>query len=139
MFRIGFGQDSHCFSNNLEKKLILGGVEFPSGNKPLEGNSDADVVIHALCNALEQAIGKDSLSVYSDKMCKNGITDSREYLKVAAGHILKNGYFINNIGITIEAKFPKILSMSGKIRESLASCLKIRKEQIGLMLQAEKK
>jgi len=131
MFRIGLGQDSHRFLINSDKPLILGGVLVE--NMPgLAGNSDGDVIIHALCNALEQAIGGDSLSVYSDKMCQEGIRDSREYLKVAKRHIEEAGYLINNIGISIEAQKPKILPIAQDIRSSLAKILKIKKEQIGI-------
>lgn len=131
MFRIGMGQDSHRFSLDEKRKLILGGIEI-EGEKGMVSNSDGDVIIHALCNALEQAIGGDSLSVYADPMCRKGITDSREYLKVALGHIQEKGYLINNLGISIEAKTPKILPMADKIRKSLAEVLQIEKEKIGI-------
>lgn len=131
MFRVGFGQDSHRFSNNLDKKLVLGGVKV-FGAKGLEGNSDADVVLHALCNALEQAIGGNSLSTYSDQMCKNGIVDSAEYLKVAVRHIKEAGYIVNNAGISIEAKTPKIADISDSMREALKNILEIKNEDIGI-------
>jgi len=124
------GQDSHRFSE-VDKKLILGGFEVDLKNG-LEGNSDGDVVIHALCNALEQAIGGDSFSVYADELCGRGVVDSREYLKVALENISKKGYQINNIGITIEAKTPKILPIADEIKGSLTKILKIKKSDIGI-------
>lgn len=131
MFRIGLGQDSHRFSLDENRKLILGGVEI-KGGRGVESTSDGDVVIHALCNALEQAIGGDSFSVYADPMCREGITDSQEYLKVALQHIKDKGYAINNLGISVEAKRPKILPIADKIRKSLAKILQIEKEKIGI-------
>jgi 2-C-methyl-D-erythritol 2,4-cyclodiphosphate synthase len=131
MLRVGFGQDSHRLANNPEKKLIIGGVELEN-EKSLEGNSDGDVVIHALCNALEQAIGRNSLAVYADPMCKDGIIDSKEYLKIAMEHIEEKGYSVNNIGISIEAKCPMIFPIADKIREALSPILKVKKEDIGI-------
>ena len=57
------------------------------GARGLDGNSDADVVLHALCRALEQAIGDDAFSRYADEMSRNGIDDSREYVKVARANV----------------------------------------------------
>lgn len=131
MFRIGIGQDSHPFAKNKEKVLVLGGVRVKN-SLGLKGNSDGDVVIHALCNAMEQAIGGDSFSVYADLMCKQGITDSREYLKIASEHIKEKDYQISNLGISIEAKEPKILPIANQIRESLAKILQIEEEKIGI-------
>lgn len=131
MFRIGIGQDSHSFDSENKKKLVLGGVEIEN-EKGMKGNSDGDVIIHALCNAMEQAIGGDSFSVYSDLMCKQGITDSREYLKIAGQHVKEKGYQINNLGISIEAKKPLILPIADQIRENLAKVLQIEKEKIGI-------
>jgi 2-C-methyl-D-erythritol 2,4-cyclodiphosphate synthase len=131
MFRVGFGQDSHKFSENQDKKLILGGIEI-EGEKGLEGNSDADVILHAICASIEQALGRVNFSVYSDEMCKNGITNSAEYLKVALSHIKEDGYIINNLGISIEAKKPKILPIEEWIKSNLAELLSLEKSRIGI-------
>ncbi len=131
MFRVGFGQDSHRFSDDVKKKLILGGIEI-KGEKGLEGNSDADVIIHAICAAIEQALGRINFSVYADEMCSQGIIDSAEYLKVALSHMKKDGYNINNLGISIEAKTPKILPIEDRMKNRLAEILEIKKSQIGI-------
>lgn len=130
-FRVGIGQDSHRLVISPEKKLVIGGVEVES-DKSFDGNSDGDIVIHAICNALEQAIGGDSLAVYTDPMCNDGITDSKEYLKVAMEHIKEKGYKVNNVGISVEAKFPMILPIADKMRESLAPIMEIDLENIGI-------
>jgi 2-C-methyl-D-erythritol 2,4-cyclodiphosphate synthase len=131
MIKVGIGQDSHRFSGDKDKPLILGGVEF-LGELGMEGNSDGDVVVHALCNALGSAIGEGSLSTYSDEMCKKGITDSVEYLKVALNQVNKIGYEINNISISIEAQKPKIESKSFKIKTKLSELIGIKKDCIGI-------
>lgn len=130
-FRVGIGQDSHKFSSDPNKKLFLGGIEIAEA-QGLEANSDGDVVIHALCNALEQALGNDSFSTYADPMCQKGITDSKEYLRVALEHVRDKKYKINNIGISVEAKKPKILPVSNKIRKFLSEIMKIEEDAIGI-------
>src|SRR3989344_3750339 len=72
--RIGIGQDSHKFSDNKNKKLVLGGIKIEK-ETGLEANSDGDVILHALFNALSTAIGMKSIGFYADGMCKKGITD----------------------------------------------------------------
>ena len=131
MFRIGFGQDSHRFSDDANKKLVLGGIEV-EGEKGLEGNSDGDVILHAICASIEQALGRVNFSVYADEICKNGITDSAEYLKVALSHMKEDGYYINNLGISIEAKTPKILPIEERMKNRLVEILEIEKSQIGI-------
>ncbi len=130
-FRVGIGQDSHKLVKNLGKKLVIGGVELEN-EKSFEGNSDGDIIIHALCNALEQAVGGNSLAVYTDPMCDNGITDSKKYLEVAMEHIKEKGYRVNNVGISVEAKCPIILPIADKIRETLAPILEIDANDIGI-------
>jgi 2-C-methyl-D-erythritol 2,4-cyclodiphosphate synthase len=131
MFRVGFGQDSHRFSKDPARKLILGGIKIE--NEPgLEGNSDGDAVIHAICCALEQAIGGESFSVYADKMDQAGVDDSREYLKVAMSHIKESGYAINNIGISLECQKPRIIPIAERMKEALLEILEIEKSQIGI-------
>jgi 2-C-methyl-D-erythritol 4-phosphate cytidylyltransferase/2-C-methyl-D-erythritol 2,4-cyclodiphosphate synthase len=131
MARIGFGQDSHRFSSQHERRLVLGGVDVPD-EAGLDGNSDADVVLHALCRALEQAIGKDSFSRYADELCRKGVTDSREYVRVAMQNVEAAGYGVNNVGITIEAARPKIEPLRAAMRASIAALLRIEEDAVGI-------
>jgi len=131
MIRIGFGQDSHRFCENDDKKLILGGVEI-SGERGLLSNSDGDLILHALCAAIEQALGRTNFSVYADELCKQGITDSVEYLKIAKEHLKEDNYNINNIGISVEGARPKILPIEDQIKKRLAELLDIEKNRIGI-------
>ncbi|MFH1664323.1 MAG: 2-C-methyl-D-erythritol 4-phosphate cytidylyltransferase, partial [archaeon] len=130
--RVGLGLDSHRFETEKEKPLILGGIEIP--NEPgLKANSDGDVILHALFNALSQAIGGKSIGCYADKIClQDGITDSKEYLEVILKKLEEKNYRINNIGMMIEAKKPNLGPHHDKIKESLSELLKINKENIGL-------
>ena len=132
MIRVGLGQDSHAFEpDGSEKPLILGGVVFP-GHPGLLANSDGDVVLHALFNALSQAIGKRSLGIYADPICQQGITDSRAYLKVALDMVREAGYTVNNVGVSIEARRPKIEPMSEQMKRSLCALLDLADDQVGI-------
>lgn len=129
-FLVGLGQDSHRFSDK-EKKLVLGGHILPD-EQGLEANSDGDVILHALFNAVSQALGKRSLGHYADPLCGKGITDSKEYMKIILGIMEKEKYKINNIGIMLECKRPKIDIHADKIIEAMGRLLNIKKEQIGI-------
>jgi len=130
-FKMGIGQDSHKFSKDNNKKLILGGFIVPNENG-MEANSDGDIILHALFNAISTAIGETSLGFYADEMCKKGITDSKEYLEVMLEKMKKKSLEINNASISIEAKKPKLEQYNGAIKESLSKILKIEKGKIGI-------
>ncbi|MBI2646908.1 2-C-methyl-D-erythritol 2,4-cyclodiphosphate synthase, partial [Candidatus Woesearchaeota archaeon] len=130
-FRIGIGHDSHRFSINKNKKLILGGYVI-TNEIGLEANSDGDIILHALFNAISSAIGDKSLGHYSDEMCKKGVTNSKEYLKVILNKMKQKNYRLNNISITIEAIKPKLEIYSEEIIQSLSKILGLDKENIGI-------
>lgn len=132
MFRVGFGHDSHAFEpEGSQKPLILGGVVF-AGHPGLLANSDGDVVLHALFNAISQAIGHRSLGVYADPICQSGVTDSRVYLAVALDMARQAGYTINNVGVSIEARRPKIEPMSAQMKTRLARLLDVDEDRVGI-------
>lgn len=130
-FRAGFGQDSHKFSKNKNKKLILGGFIVPN-EAGLEADSDGDVILHALFNALSSAIGGRSLDYYAGPMCREGISDSNEYLKIILEKMHKKNIKINNISIAIEAARPKLERYTENIKSSLSRILNLNKENIGI-------
>ncbi len=130
MIRVGIGQDSHPFVDG--KRCVLGGIETSCGTRGLKGLSDGDVVVHAICAAIEQSLGRKNFSTYADDMCKNGIVDSKEYLKIAVNHMKEAKYIINNIGISIEAKVPKILPIEDKMKKCLAPILETDIKNIGI-------
>ena len=131
MFKVGLGQDSHRFSVDLGRALVLAGVRI-AGAPGLEGDSDADVVLHALCRALEQALGEDAFSRYADAMSGNGIDDSREYVRVARARVEQAGYRVNNVGLTIEARTPKIEPHRVAMKESVAALLNVPPGAVGI-------
>lgn len=134
----GFGEDSHPFERrprslkqHLKQPLKLGGLSIKTHPR-LAGNSDADVVLHALCNAIAQVIGEKSLGSFADTICQNGIKDSRKYLEQIIAKAGQTGWKINHIGLSIEAKTPQIDPLSDKIKQNLSKLTKIPVENIGL-------
>jgi len=105
--RIGHGYDVHQLAQG--RKLILGGVQIPF-EKGLLGHSDADVLIHAICDAILGALGLGDIGQHfpdSDDSYKE--IDSRILLRDVARKMLNSGYRINNIDATIIAQKPKRL------------------------------
>jgi 2-C-methyl-D-erythritol 2,4-cyclodiphosphate synthase len=142
MFKVGLGQDSHVLkvkshppTGGLQvksnKNLILGGVEV-SKDYYLEADSDGDVIIHSLCNALSSAIGGGSLDTWAGPMFKKGITDSRQFLAAILQKLKDAGYSINNISVAVEAKQPKLEQYRIKMQQTLASLLGLQAENMGI-------
>lgn len=129
--RVGIGQDSHRFDfDDKEKKLLLGGVMF-EGHPPLEGNSDADVVLHSITNAISGVTCVNILGKISDKMCFNeNIKDSSCYLKESMKYLGK--YKIVHISISIECSTPKISPKINEMRNNLSMLLGIPESNVGI-------
>ncbi len=132
MVRIGFGTDSHRFDNCGRKPLILGGVRVDEKGG-LEANSDGDVILHALFNAISQACGGHSLGYYADPLFERGITDSTEYLKIALGMVKEIGYRVHNIGIMVEAAKPRIpVDRVEEMKRSIADLTGVGDRDVGI-------
>ena len=129
--KIGIGQDSHKFTEDKDKKLVLGGFQIKN-ESGFEANSDGDVILHALFNALSTAIGEKSLGFYADKMFKDGVTDSKKYLEFVLTKVKERNYKISNVAIMLEGKKPRIDEHIDNIKASLSRLLKIKKENIGI-------
>lgn len=130
MFKVGIGQDSHKFDlATNSKNLVLGGVLFENA-PPLQGNSDADVVLHAITNAVSGITGVNILGKTSDEMCRNGVTDSKEYLKLALSHL--QDYRISHVSVAIECKRPMISPQIEKMKDSIAAVLGVTRSDVGI-------
>ncbi len=127
--RIGLGQDSHRFQTDITKPLILGGVEF--GDKlSLQGNSDADVILHALCNGISGVTGVNILGKISDDLCVEGITDSSIYVKEALKYL--QDWQICHVSFSIECKVPKITPKIMKMKENISKLLGLQVQDVGI-------
>jgi 2-C-methyl-D-erythritol 2,4-cyclodiphosphate synthase len=104
--RIGQGFDVHQLVSG--RKLIMGGVDIPY-EKGLLGHSDADVLLHAICDAILGAAALGDIGKhFSDTDAKYKDIDSRVLLRVVAGKIKEAGYRVGNVDATIIAQAPKM-------------------------------
>jgi len=127
--KVAIGQDSHRFDfDDKNKNLILGGIVFEN-HTPLSGNSDADVVLHSITNAVSGITCKNILGKIADDMCKSGITDSEEYLKEALKYLNEK---IIHLSISIECKTPKISPKIEDMRKNIARILNISESSVGI-------
>lgn len=116
--RIGFGYDSHRLTRN--RKLIIGGVEIPF-EKGLAGHSDADVLCHAITDALIGALGLGSIGEHfpdDDPKWKDAV--STELLKYVVELVHMNGYNVTWIDSTIIAEEPRLSAFTGQMKEALS-------------------
>ncbi len=132
MFRVGFGFDSHPFDEKPTKPLKLGGVVI-TDELSLKGHSDADVLLHAITDALLGAVGAPDIGELfppSSPEWKNA--DSSIFLKEALRIVRESGYMIGNIDCTIVCENPKIAPHKGRIIENLAFLLEVDRGRVNI-------
>lgn len=128
--RIGIGYDVHKLIEN--RKLILGGIEIPS-EFGLLGHSDADVLIHAIMDAMLGALALGDIGKhFPDSSAEYKDIDSCKLLKRVYKLIKDEGYKIGNIDSVIALQAPKIGSYIPKMREKLSEILEIEENQISI-------
>ena len=121
--RIGFGYDSHRFEPG--QRLVLGGVEFP-GETGLKGHSDADVLIHAIIDALLGAAALGDIgSHFPDTDPRWKDADSAKLLESVVVEILGAGFVIGNVDATVICERPKLRPKINAIRSRLSELLNI--------------
>ena len=127
--KTGIGQDSHAFEETPGKSLILAGIKlnYPIG---LKGNSDADVVLHSITNAISSITGSNILGSVADQLCQEGVTDSSEYLKLALSDL--GDWEISHIAIAIECLNPKISTQIDSMKKNIAKLCHIDKTDVGI-------
>jgi len=117
--RIGHGFDVHQLV--VGRKCIIGGVTIPF-EKGLDGHSDADVLLHAICDALlgAAALGDIGKHFPPTDMRYQGI-DSRELLRHVTALIIEHGYRVNNIDCTVICELPKLSPHTETMRANIAA------------------
>lgn len=121
--KTGLGLDSHRFiEGDTDKQFVLGGVVFDDA-PALSGNSDADVILHALTDAISGITGVTVIGAVADKMCHQGITDSKAYLKVALDSL--GSWRVTHVSIVLECLRPKIDPKASALRASVAALLSL--------------
>jgi len=134
---IGFGYDVHRFKKG--RKLILGGVEIKHP-KGLDGHSDADVLLHALMDALLGAAGLCDIGHFfpnTDPKYKGA--SSLKLLEVVYKQLKKRSFKINNADITIIAETPKIYPFIDEIKENISKTINLKKERIAVKATTNEK
>ena len=133
--RIGHGYDVHRLTDG--RRLILGGVEIPY-EKGLDGHSDADVLIHALMDALLGAAAKGDIGrLFPDNDDRYLGADSMVLLNTVIGLIHSLGYKVSNADCTVIAQKPKLAPFIGQMRDNIASALQIPADCVNVKATTE--
>jgi len=130
MVHVGIGYDVHQLVTG--RPLFLGGVEIPHP-KGLDGHSDADALMHAICDALLGAIGEEDIGHFfpnTDPRWRG--VPSRIFLEEAARQIAARRGRIVNVDATVIAQAPKIYPHIQQMKERIAMALGVTKKQIGV-------
>ena len=137
MLRIGQGYDVHRLAD--DRKLILGGVEIPY-EKGLLGHSDADVLIHAICDALLGAAGMRDIGYhFSDSDEKYRGIDSTVLLRNVCDMLIENGYCVGNVDATLIAQAPKLSPYIEEMVRNIAECLHVGTDSVNVKATTEER
>ena len=133
--RIGHGYDVHKLVEG--RKLILGGIEIPF-EKGLLGHSDADVLTHALMDALLGAAALGDIGkLFPDNDPAYAGADSVELLKRVCAAIEEAGYRVGNVDCTVIAQRPKLAAFIPAMREKLAKAMQVHVTQVSVKATTE--
>ncbi|MDR1926197.1 MAG: 2-C-methyl-D-erythritol 2,4-cyclodiphosphate synthase [Endomicrobium sp.] len=134
---IGFGYDVHRFKRGMD--LILGGVKIKNV-KGLVGHSDADVLLHALMDALLGAAGLNDIGhFFPDTNPKYKNISSIFLLEFIYKELEKKKFFIDNVDITVIAETPKIYPFVDEMKKNISKAVKLKKERIGIKATTNEK
>lgn len=130
MFRTGFGYDVHKLAEGYD--LWIGGIKIPF-EKGAVGHSDADVLLHAICDALLGALALGDIgSHFPDTDPKYKGIDSKILLKEVFQLVSEKGYLISNIDATVALQLPKLRPHIDTMRECIASICSLDMDQVGI-------
>jgi len=133
--RIGHGYDAHRLVEG--RKLILGGVEIPF-EKGLEGHSDADVLLHALADAILGAAALGDIGkLFPDNDPNTEGIDSRIILREAVRRVREAGYNVENCDVTMIAQRPKLAPHIPQMRQNIADDLGIELSAVSVKATTE--
>jgi 2-C-methyl-D-erythritol 2,4-cyclodiphosphate synthase len=130
MFRVGIGYDVHRLVRG--RKLVLGGVTLPFA-KGLSGHSDADVLVHAICDALLGAVGAEDIgSHFPDKDPKYKDISSLILLEKVRLVLDKKGFCVHNVDTMVLLEQPKLSVFKERMKKKIASALKVSSRQVSI-------
>ena len=133
--RIGHGYDVHALVEGRD--LILGGVKIPF-EKGLDGHSDADVLLHAVADALLGAAGLGDIGIHfpdTDPAYKGA--DSAKLLAAVGQKIAQAGYKVGNIDVTMIAQKPKLKDYIARMKQNIAACLGVQPDRVNVKATTE--
>ena len=137
MFKVGIGYDIHRLTEGRD--LIIGGVKI-THEKGLLGHSDADVLVHAIIDALLGAAGLDDIgTIFPDTDPKYKDADSVKLLLAVVEEITQKGFKIVNIDSNIIAQAPKMMPYIPKMKQVLAGILKLELSNISIKAKTKEK
>ena len=135
MIRIGHGYDVHRLVEN--RRLVLGGVEIPY-EKGLLGHSDADVLIHAVMDAVLGALALGDIGkLFTDNDMSFKDIDSMLLLKKVIAIMKEKGFGLSNLDVTVNAEKPKLSPYIMKMRENIAAAFKVSVDYVSVKATTE--
>jgi len=132
--RVGCGWDIHPLVTG--RKLVLGGLEIPH-SKGLEGHSDSDALVHAICDALLGAMGEGDLGRHfpsSDPRFKN--ISSLKLLEDVVGKLRAKGYRLSNVDSTIIAQAPRLSPYLAAMQKTIAEVLQVDPDLVNVKVKS---
>ena len=136
-FRTGFGFDVHAFTK--DRKLIIGGIDIPF-EKGLMGHSDADVLLHAICDALLGALSLGDIGQhFPDTDLKYKNADSSDLLTIVYALIKEKGYSLGNLDAMIAMQKPKIAGYIPEMRKKISGILGCSEDQVSIKASTTEK
>ena len=136
-YRTGFGFDVHAFAK--DRKLIIGGIEIPN-DKGLLGHSDADVLLHAICDAMLGALSLGDIGThFPDTDQKYKDADSGELLRSVNNMIKEKGYLLGNLDAMIAMEKPKIAPFIPAMKKKISLKLGCDEDQISIKASTTEK
>ena len=128
--RTGIGFDVHAFAQN--RKLILGGIEIPN-EKGLLGHSDADVILHSICDAMLGALALGDIGKhFPDTDAEFKDADSSLLLEKVNNLISARGYRVNNVDVMLMLQKPKISDHVEKMRNKIGKILGLNSDRVSI-------
>ena len=137
MFRVGFGYDAHRLAEG--RSLVLGGVHVPHP-LGLQGHSDADVLTHAVIDALLGALCRGDIGLHfpdTDPAYENA--DSLRLLAEVMGWVKEEGFKVNQMDATIVAEKPRLAPHIGAMKENLSTVLEVLPAQVNVKAKTSEK
>jgi 2-C-methyl-D-erythritol 4-phosphate cytidylyltransferase/2-C-methyl-D-erythritol 2,4-cyclodiphosphate synthase len=129
--RTGIGYDIHAVSQDPGRKLYLGGLEFEG--QALEGHSDADVLLHALTDALLGAAGLGDIGQhFPNNDPRWSGQRSPHFLEFASKLVRERGWQVVNLDVSLIAEFPRVMPRAAEMRASIASTIGIEPERVSI-------